>query len=69
MMPFLRASLSGHAPEFQGAVLAAMTATWLAGHHIPGSRDATDDIREQLLLAHMGIIRELIPIEEERLLG
>ena len=48
--------LAGHHPAIQGAALADLLATWLAGH------DA--DLREAMLDAHIHIVRELVPINE-----
>ena len=36
----IRGALIGQPPEVQGAILADLTATWLAGHQGPGAEDA-----------------------------
>jgi hypothetical protein len=48
--------LAGHHPVIQGAALADLLATWLAGHD--------PEVREALLDAHVHIVRELVPINE-----
>jgi hypothetical protein len=46
--------LAGHHPAVQGAALADLLATWLAGFE--------PDLRDTLLDAHIRTVRELIPI-------
>jgi hypothetical protein len=48
--------LAGHHPAIQGAVLADLLATWLAGHD--------PEVREALLEAHVHSVRERVPINE-----
>src|SRR5436190_9548144 len=50
--------LHGHNPEIQGAVLAELLATWLAGHAVPGDRMQTILLRGRLFHEHMKIVRE-----------
>ncbi len=59
----IRPLLAGRPPEVQGAVLADLTATWLASHF---STDAnkTVALREQLLVMHIEFVRRLIPLNE-----
>ena len=52
--------LAGRAPEVQGAVLADLLATWLAGHQGEGAAD----LREELIRLHIEAVRELIPVNE-----
>ena len=54
--------LAGHPSPIQGAVLADLLATWLAGHIILGDPAGTDALRERLLAFHLVAVRELIPI-------
>ena len=44
--------LHGHNPEIQGAVLAELLATWLAGHVVPGDRMQTILARQFIPRAH-----------------
>ena len=46
--------LAGHHPAVQGAALADLLATWLAGFD--------PDIREALLDNHIHTVRELVPV-------
>lgn len=46
--------LAGIGPALQGAVLADLLATWIAGHP-PG-------VREEMLTFHLGMVRKLIPV-------
>ena len=57
--------LRGFPPEVQGAVLAELTAMWLAGHM---GGDAVR-YREELLDMHITTIRKLIPQCEQAILA
>lgn len=50
----IRPLLAGHHPAVQSAVVADLLAMWLAGHE--------HDIREALLDSHLGLVRELVPV-------
>jgi hypothetical protein len=54
--------LAGHPPEMQGAVLADLLATWLAGHTVTGDQAATDRLREEMLAMHVELMRPLIAV-------
>jgi hypothetical protein len=54
--------LAGKPPHVQGAVLADLLATWLAGHHIAGDEDATRKVRADLLASHCSMVRELTSV-------
>jgi hypothetical protein len=54
----------GYHPATQGAVLASLTALFLAGHMVHGSRTKTDKVREQLLVEHVRMVRQMIPDAE-----
>jgi hypothetical protein len=56
--------LAGLGPELQNAVLADLTATWLAGFQ--GAN--VEILRAELLKAHISMIRELVPVNEQILL-
>jgi hypothetical protein len=64
----IRPLLAGLESHVQGAILADLLAMWLAGHGVRGDSAATDDLREDLLDAHLGIVTQLIP-ENAKLLG
>jgi hypothetical protein len=50
----IRPLLGGHHPAVQSSVIADLLAMWLAGHE--------HDIREALLDSHIGLVRELVPV-------
>jgi len=56
--------LAGRDPCVQGAALGDLTATWLAGHIVPGDPGATKELRRQLLAQQMELIVNLIPLNE-----
>ena len=58
--------LHGHNPEIQGAVLAELLATWLAGHVVPGDRMQTILLRGRLFDEHMKIVRDLTKLNAMR---
>ena len=58
--------LHGHNPEIQGAVLAELLATWLAGHAVPGDRMQTILLRGRLFHEHMKIVRDLTKLNAMR---
>lgn len=62
MAPFL-AGLSSH---MQGAILAELTATWLAGHIIAGSPHGSRALRECLFTAYTEAVRDLLKLEVAR---
>jgi hypothetical protein len=63
------ALLSGHPPERQGAVLADMTATWVAGHIVPDDPKATYEMRRALLKMHFREIAHMIEFHHKRIHG
>lgn len=56
----IRLLLKGRGPGVQGAVLADLLATWLAGHVARGDPKATKRIREEALALHLRGVRALI---------
>lgn len=56
--------LRGLGPDVQGAVLADLVATWLAGFQGEGA----EGLRRDLLAAHISLVRELIPVNEKAML-
>ena len=52
--------LAGASTELQGAVLADLTAFWIAGHRTPGDRADGDCMRESLMHMHARHVRELV---------
>jgi hypothetical protein len=48
-----RAVLARHPPALQGAALAALVATWLAGHR--------PEVRDKMLELHVDGVRNLVP--------
>lgn len=64
-----RPALAGHPGPNQGAALADLLATWLAGHIIPGDPAETDALREDLLTRHIAAVRDLIPVNAAMIHG
>jgi len=60
--------LAGKNPSVQGAVLADLVATWVAGHVIRGDRTTTDEMRAKIIECHIQAVREFIPLNA-KLLG
>jgi hypothetical protein len=56
--------LYGKGPMVQAAVLADLTATWLAGHRAD-TPDATRGLRAELLSLHCTAIRKLVRLADE----
>jgi hypothetical protein len=57
--------LANASDEMQGAVLADLTAIWIAGHRVPGDRAEGDRaegdrFREELIELHAKHVRELV---------
>jgi len=58
--------LAGNSPEVQGAVLAELTAIWLAGHRVPGDPRAQQSLRAELLAMHIEAVTDLVdPNDQE----
>ena len=53
--------LAGHHPSAQGAALADLLATWLAGH-VADTLENSEALRRELLDLHVEKVRELVPI-------
>jgi hypothetical protein len=53
--------LHGLGPDIQGAVLADLLAIWLAGFQGPDA----EAVRDELLDAHVHLVRKLIPVNEK----
>ena len=60
--------LAGREPQEQGAIIAMLTARWLAGHILASDRAATAELREGLIAAHVEAVRYLIEPEEAGIL-
>ena len=54
--------LHGHDRRVQGAVLADLLATWLAGHYVPDDRLQTTLLRGRIFHEHMKIVRDLTKV-------
>lgn len=54
--------LAGQSPEHQGAALADLLATFIAGHIVVGKPRETARLRAMLLTEHVKIVRKLIAI-------
>ncbi len=61
--------LAGNPPRAQGAALADLLATWLAGHIILGDPRETDALRERLLISHIKYVRALTAINAAEIHG
>lgn len=64
-----RALLAGRPAQIQSAVLADLLAIYLAGHIIRDSPVETNALRERLLDLHVGLVRELIPVNAAQIHG
>ena len=60
LWPAISAALGGRAPEVQGAVLAELTAIWIAGYLVLGDTVESAKLREQMLALQVSTTRELI---------
>jgi hypothetical protein len=56
--------LSCKAPQVQAAVLADLTAVWLAGHRTDNP-DATRSLRAEILSLHCAAVRRLVTLADE----
>jgi hypothetical protein len=65
--PTVSAALAGKDPQLQGAVLADLVATWLAGFTGELAGDVAK-VREELLALHAETVRALIPVNERKML-
>lgn len=59
--------LAARPPQIQGAALADLLATWIAGHAIPGETIEIDALRERILELHIEMVRRLIILNAARL--
>jgi hypothetical protein len=53
--------LASKPPQVQGAVLADLLATWLAGHVDLDKRGRTKALRQEMLGMHIDMVRKLVP--------
>ena len=58
----IRPLLAGLDPGVQGAILADLLATWLAGHEFKGDAAVTRVLRRDLLASHIEHVRKLVPL-------
>jgi hypothetical protein len=65
--PTVSAALAGRHPLIQGAVLADLVATWLAGYTGEHTKQV-DRMREELLQLHVDTVRRLIPVNEQKMM-
>lgn len=61
--------LHGQARQVQGGVLADLLSLWLAGHVIIGDREATDELRHQLLDDLVATVWKLVPASEQEIMS
>jgi hypothetical protein len=61
--------LGGNDPAVQSAALADLTAMWIAGHFVHNNVAGTKELRQALLREHVKLIRQLIPLNEQKLLA
>lgn len=64
MWPAVSGELAGKKPDVQAAILADLTATWLAGNIVPDDATETRKVRNQLLREYTKYVRDLIPFHE-----
>lgn len=53
-------------PELQSAVIAHLLATWIASHRGDDKKRLTE-FREEILQQHLQLVRDLIPLEDQRI--
>jgi hypothetical protein len=64
----IRPLLADHPAPMQGAVLARLLATWLAGHRLPNGKEGDlQAFHEELIVGMLKTVRDLVPIEEEEM--
>ena len=51
--------LAGLSPQIQGAALADLTATWVAGHIVAGNAKATARMRREMLRVHYEAVQQI----------
>jgi hypothetical protein len=56
--------LAGHGPELQGAVLADLTALWIAGHRLSDAGEERQ-MHQAMLALHCEHVRELVAMYVE----
>jgi hypothetical protein len=61
--------LAGNDPAVQSAALADLAAMWIAGHFVLENIAGTKQLRNELLREHVKLIRQLIPLNEQKLLA
>jgi len=61
----IRPLLNGQPMEVQGAVLADLLATFLAGHVVIGDPEETRALRAGLLDLHIRLVRDLIELNAQ----
>jgi hypothetical protein len=64
----IRPLLAGEPPSIQGAAIADLLAIWLAGHFAGGAAENAA-LRDELLTAHIAVVRALIPENEAEILS
>jgi N-dimethylarginine dimethylaminohydrolase len=67
LWPELQAVLAGRPAKEQGAILADLTAIWIAGHVERGNPAGTQRLRNQLVLHQLDYIDQLVPINAKLL--
>ena len=67
MVKLMHRHLAGEPAHLQGAALADLLATWLAGYHVEGNADATRNVRAELLAMHCSTVRQLVPVNAEEI--
>jgi len=60
--------LAHNDPQVQSAVLAELLSIWLVGFHISDDREATEQLRAELLARHCELVRELTAVNAKMLL-
>ena len=69
LIEHIRPILAGQPAPVQGAVLADLLATWLAGHIDSTGRRQTEALREELLKHHLATVRALVPVNAAHIHG
>jgi hypothetical protein len=67
LWPHMQRALAGLSPMSQSAIIADMTALWLAGHVVRGNPEETAQLRKDLLTVYVDLVQDLVPLNAKQL--
>jgi hypothetical protein len=62
----IRPLLAGHPPEVQSGALGVLMSVYLAGFHVPASREKERELRRDLFEAWRDMVFNLVKAEDEK---